>query len=158
MGQLVGHGPARGDLHALRRGLKANVGAVELAHDAAHGPGLAIDRAHAGAAKLLAPGVVANRAQIFIVQKAVQKRWVGGVDAHLKALQPVGMPQAFEGKAVAGRRQKRVDGGQGRWRHIGGAHPGKHHTVALHHRVAGLLNPFAQAAAQGLGGCVQAAA
>jgi hypothetical protein len=99
--ELVGHGAQRGQLHAPGLVLEADVGLGELAHDARHRPLLAVLAAGAGTAELLAGRVLADLIQRVVLQKAVQEGRMRGVYAHLEGLQPVGVPQALEGKAVA---------------------------------------------------------
>ncbi len=157
-GERLGHGPQRGELKAPRARLEADVGAVELAHDARHGPALAVGLAQAGAAELLARRVIPDGLQRRIVQEAVQKRRVRRIDAHLEGLQPIAVPQALEGKHMGIGRHPTVQPRQ-RW---GRApllpQPRKQHPAALDDRVAALSLPVAQRAAQRLCRRLQTAA
>ena len=144
MGQGVGHAAQCGELHAPGLAVKADVGLRKLAHDARHGPLFAIKPACAGASELLACRVVANLAQGFVLQKSVQKGRMRGVNADFKSLQPVGVPQALEGKAVSGRSVKAVKGRKGRWCRVLVAQPRKQHATSFNHRVAALPDALAQ--------------
>ncbi len=148
----------RGQLHAPGLVLEADVGLGELAHDARHRPLLAVLAAGAGAAELLAGRVVADIVQRVVLQKAVQERRVRRVYADLEGLQPVGVPQALEGKAVRGRRGETVKRGEGRRRAALVAQPGKQHAGFFNDRIAALAHALAQLAAGGLGRCFQATA
>ena len=154
MGQRVGHFAQRGQAQTVGHGLKRNLGLAKLAHHPRHGPALAAHLARAGAAKLLAVAVF----QRTVVEKAVQVRSVRRVNAHFQRLQPVAVPQAFEGKAVAGRGFKAVERGEGRRRAALGAEPSKQGAGFLHQRVTALANAAAQLAARRLAWCLQALA
>jgi hypothetical protein len=75
---------------------------MQLAHHSRHRPALAGHVSRSGAAELLAACIAACLLQIRILQEAMQKRGMRGIHADFKALQPVRMPQAFEGEAVGG--------------------------------------------------------
>ena len=80
------------------------------------------------------------------------------VNADFKGLQPVAVPQAFEGKAVAGRRLETIKIREG-WRHAAGlAQPGKQHAGFFKQRVTALADALAQGGSVWLGGCFQALA
>ena len=114
MRTLRGHLAQCLELETPRHGIESNIGFAELAHDARHWPSLPLDVTCAGAAKLLARGIGTDRAQVFVVEKSMEIRGVGGVDTYFKSLQPVGIPQALEGEAVACRRSKAIEGWQRR--------------------------------------------
>ena len=154
VGDLVVDGPQRGELQAVRHGRERDVGLVELAHHLGHGQALAIELAQAGAAELAAVAFFER----LVEEEAVQERRMRRVDAHLERLQPVAVPQPFEGKAVRGRRGKTVKRREGRGRHILRAKPAEQHAGLFHQRVAALFDALAQRAARGLGRRVGAAA
>ena len=148
MRQLVVHGPQRGQAQQARRNFfMADLGLAELAHDARHRPGLALHVAHGRGAELAAVGFV----QRLVLQIAVQEGRVRRVDADLDGLQPVAMPQALEGEAVARWRGEAIESRQGRWCAASITQPRKEHAALLHHRVAALLDARAQRRACGLG-------
>ena len=112
--ELVRHRAQRRELQAPGLGLERDLRLVELPHDPRHRPALAaLELALAGAAELLARGVVADGVQRGVVQEAVQERGMRRVDADLEGLQPVGVPQALEGEGV-GRRARRSSRTAGR--------------------------------------------
>ena len=162
MREGLGHGAQRGELQAPGFGFKADLGLRKLAHDARHRPLLAVHLTGAGAAELLARRVVADASQRLVLQKAVQERRMRRVNPDLERLQPVGVPQALERKAVRGRRGEAVEGGEGRrcaaLRHVTAtAQPRKQHAAFLNDGVAALPHAIAQLASGGLGRCFQAA-
>jgi hypothetical protein len=88
-------------------------------------------RPDAGGAELAAVGLAGSSSS-----RCGAGSWVRGVDAHLEGLQPVAVPQALEGEAVAGRRGEGVERRQrGRRQACLGAQPGPHH--AGHHAAPG---------------------
>jgi hypothetical protein len=154
MRDLVVDGSQRGQLQTVGHGGERNVGLVELTHHLGHRQALAVEFAQAGAAELAAVAFF----QRLVVEEAVQKRRMRRVDAHLKRLQPVAVPQALEGKAVRGRRGKAVERGEGRGRHVLRPKPAKQHASLFNKRVATLLDTLAQRAARGLAGRIKALA
>jgi hypothetical protein len=74
------------------------------------------------------------------------------VHAHFKGLQPVAVPQALEGKAVAGRARQNSPAAAGRAACCPRAQVGKQHAGGHLHRVAALAHPLAQGAARGSAG------
>ena len=75
-----------------------------------------------------------------------------------KSLQPVGVPQAFEGKAVAAGCFEAVKSGEGRRNAALVTQPGKQNATFFNHRVTALFDAVTQFAACGLGRCFQATA
>ena len=82
----------------------------------------------------------------------MQKRGVRGIDADLKRLQPVAIPQAFEREAVATWGGKAVEVGEGRRYAVFRPEPRKQYAAFFNQRVAALLDAFAHAVAGRLGG------
>ena len=118
--------------------LEADLGLAELAHHPRHRPALALDLAGAGGAKLAAVGLVA--CERLVLEVAVQERRVRRIDADLERLQPVAVPQALEGEAVARRRDEGVECRQRRRRRALGAEPREEHAGALLQRIAALAD------------------
>ena len=103
-------------------------------------------------ARARAPELAAIAAfERLVLKKSVQVRRVRRVNAHLKGLQPVAVPQPLEGKGVGGRGAERIDGGEWRRRLAFGAEPAKQNAAALDQRVAALAHTVAQGAAGRLG-------
>ena len=152
VGELLVDFAQRGELQSIGCGCKRNVGLVKLAHHFGHWQALAVQFTQTCATELAAVAGV----QRFINEESVQERRMCWVNAHLKGLQPVAVPQAFEGKSVGIRGGEAVKGRK-RWGlRAFGAKPAKQHTAALHQRIATLLDLLAQGAAGGFGGCVSA--
>ena len=79
------------------------------------------------------------------------------IDADLEGLQPVAVPQALEGEAVARRRDEGVERRQGRRHRALGAEPGEDDAGADLRRIAALADPGAQGRAGRLGRRLEAA-
>jgi hypothetical protein len=108
VGEAIGHRPQRRQAQqAVGDGVEADLGAMELAHDPRHRPALAADVAGARGAELATVGLVVGHRSV--VQVAVQERRMRRIDADLERLQPVAVPQALEGEAVAGRGDEGVE-------------------------------------------------
>ena len=135
----------RGDADALQRvalhGLRQQFGAMQLAHHPRHRPALACHIARRSAAKLFAACIAASFLQIRILQKAMQKRRMRRVHAHLKTLQPIGMPKPFEGKTVRGWGSKAIELWHGLGRRV--IEPSPDHASFFLHRIAALPDVLA---------------
>ena len=147
MGELLIHVPQGLEPKSPGRGLERQVGPRRLAHHARHGPALAADLARTGVAELAAVGFL----QALVVEEAVQVRGMRRIDAHLEGLQPVAVPQAFEGEHMAVGRAEAVQRGQRRRLRAVGPEPAEQHPRAGLQRIALLPDARAQAAAFGLG-------
>ena len=140
-------GPEGGQLKAVGLLCERNLRLIKLAHDLCHGPFFTFYFAGTGAAKLLAVGVFKRG----VVEKTVQERSMGRVDAHFKCLKPIAMPQAFECEGVSVRCFETIEFCQG-WRCTAFcAHPCKQNATAFLDGVIALLDARAQNAAFGLG-------
>ena len=80
--------PEGGQLKTIGHFTERNIGLVKFAHDLCHGPFFAFYFTGTGAAKLFAISVF-KRA---VVEKSVQKRGMGRVDAHFECLKPIAVP------------------------------------------------------------------
>src|SRR4051812_34514713 len=80
------------------------------------------------------------------------------VDADLERLQPVAVPEALEGEAVARRRDEAVERRQRRRRRSLRTEPCEQHAGALDERIAALADALAKRRADRLGGRLEAGA
>ena len=71
--------------------------------------------------------------RVLVLEEAVQEGGVGGVDADFQRLQPVALPEAFEGEDMAAGRPETIEIGE--VRRLVRAHIGEDDAVLLDDRI-----------------------